>query len=390
MRRSSTRGSHVVLLALALASVPACGSVKGSDADGGGGDHCPVCDPNATCQGTQCVCNDGWTGPGETCTDVNECETNNGGCDPTATCTNTDGGRDCACRTGDFGDGLSCRAPWVLVGSFAGVDIDPEGFGGKAAGAAGKLLFGPEANGPGVPYLRAFDTTTHELSNPLALPPESQTDFCACGLGDAFLGVGDTLYMLGNHGDVYSVANNVWSTLAAYATPFMRGEAASAFDPMRHVVYLIGGRNSETSAVQLDVSTQVFSNVPGTVPFAVNEGKAWVFSGDHKLYVAGGSGTQRQMAIYDPTVVPDAASWTLAPDAPGTLRNLTGMGEFQGHIWVATEGALWLYDPPARTWRDMSIALPAGAKAATVVGSDSFVLCKVGTGLDIYQLNAIV
>ncbi len=41
-----------------------------------------------------------WTGSGLSCTDINECLTNNGGCHPSATCTNTQGSRTCTCKTG--------------------------------------------------------------------------------------------------------------------------------------------------------------------------------------------------------------------------------------------------------------------------------------------------
>lgn len=42
------------------------------------------------------------------CTDVNECLTNNGGCSANATCTNTVGGRTCSCNAGYTGDGVTC------------------------------------------------------------------------------------------------------------------------------------------------------------------------------------------------------------------------------------------------------------------------------------------
>ena len=46
------------------------------------------CDPMATCKNTNgsydCVCNEGFTGDGYDCTDINECLTNNGGCSANA------------------------------------------------------------------------------------------------------------------------------------------------------------------------------------------------------------------------------------------------------------------------------------------------------------------
>jgi hypothetical protein len=70
------------------------------------------CSPNAACTNTPgsrtCACNAGFTGDGVTCADVNECLTNNGGCDANAACTNTPGSRTCACTAGYAGNGLSC------------------------------------------------------------------------------------------------------------------------------------------------------------------------------------------------------------------------------------------------------------------------------------------
>ncbi|MBL8940529.1 MAG: hypothetical protein JNM69_38645 [Archangium sp.] len=67
---------------------------------------------NATCTNTPgsrtCACNAGYTGTGVTCSDVDECATNNGGCSANATCTNTPGSRTCACNSGYVGDGVTC------------------------------------------------------------------------------------------------------------------------------------------------------------------------------------------------------------------------------------------------------------------------------------------
>ena len=58
----------------------------------------------------------GYQGNGFSCTDVNECETNNGGCsmNPMVDCMNTAGSRQCgSCPSGFTGNGYTCT--WVGV-----------------------------------------------------------------------------------------------------------------------------------------------------------------------------------------------------------------------------------------------------------------------------------
>ena len=59
--------------------------------------------------GFSCTCGTGFVGTGsDSCEDVNECATANGGCDALTECTNTEGGRTCsACPSGYTGDGAS-------------------------------------------------------------------------------------------------------------------------------------------------------------------------------------------------------------------------------------------------------------------------------------------
>ncbi|XP_041357587.1 neurogenic locus Notch protein-like [Gigantopelta aegis] len=69
------------------------------------------CDMKANCNNTDgsytCVCHNGYSGDGKTCTDVNECTEQNP-CDMKANCNNTDGSYTCVCHNGYSGDGKTC------------------------------------------------------------------------------------------------------------------------------------------------------------------------------------------------------------------------------------------------------------------------------------------
>ncbi|HWP05358.1 MAG TPA: EGF domain-containing protein [Polyangiaceae bacterium] len=69
------------------------------------------CDAHATCEnqigGFKCTCDDGYTGTGSTCTDVDECAGTND-CDAHATCTNQTGSYQCECDDGYTGTGKQC------------------------------------------------------------------------------------------------------------------------------------------------------------------------------------------------------------------------------------------------------------------------------------------
>nr|XP_034988002.1 uromodulin isoform X3 [Zootoca vivipara] len=76
--------------------------------------RCSDCHPNATCEENgdlrQCICQDGFTGDGATCSDVDECSSHGlNHCHTLATCINGHGNYSCSCPEGYDGDGFHCE-----------------------------------------------------------------------------------------------------------------------------------------------------------------------------------------------------------------------------------------------------------------------------------------
>lgn len=97
------------------------------------------CKENAICnmELQQCQCKEGYEGPTDNCTDINECKLS-GYCDDSAICTNLPGTYNCTCKPGLYGDGHFCsrtpktcqividKNPSARSGSY---EIDPDGAG---------------------------------------------------------------------------------------------------------------------------------------------------------------------------------------------------------------------------------------------------------------------
>lgn len=86
---------------------------------------CGSCDAQAMCDmGTNlCACNDGYTGTGVTCADIDECGTATDNCDANARCTNTPGSFTCTCNSGYMGNGTTCTPVAGLVKAVETVQI---------------------------------------------------------------------------------------------------------------------------------------------------------------------------------------------------------------------------------------------------------------------------
>lgn len=383
------RGPFVFACVLIL--VAACGEVAPLPIDA-----TPTCDPacgaNATCSGTTCTCDTGWQGDGLTCTDVNECMTNNGGCDQNAACFNTEGGRNCGCNTGFVGDGVTCRRVWIPRGSAqirVGNVVTGQTNEVLAVAVGNRIFFAPEIGAPNDPnhFMRSFDVSASTFGGPHAIPPTDRRDFCACGYGEVFVSNGTDIFMFGNYGYRYRTGMDAWEEVTSYTQSQERGESAGAYERNSGVVFMIGGRGPLDTALKFTVSTSSFMLESGTLPFGIDSARAWAPAGGNVVYVAGGfaSDNSRQHLLRH---VPGTSTWTSLPDAPLSLGSLTGMGDWQGKLWVTTRTQMLLFDLATNTWRQ-PISLPGGFVAAVAAGDRTFALVQGGDTLEVQELMAI-
>jgi hypothetical protein len=371
-------------LLLGLAVAAACGDIPAStiDAAPDADLNCSSgCDPNATCNAGACVCDPGYEGPGQTCTDVNECSTANGGCHVDADCLNRPGTRECRCRPGFVGDGLSCLPVWELQDSYTGGEFAAP-FDGFAAAVGTSFYFtrdGQNAN----TLLYSYDT----VNGAFAVKPVTAVDeFCACGYGQAFVGGPNRLWMFGNDGWSYDPALDRWAIIPAYASSASRrGEAAGAIDPRTGRVYLVGGRPNETTASWANGSNNTYGDEPGVLPVGVSDASAWLVPEIDTLFVAGGRGTDgNQRRVYSHVL--GSSLWTELPQLPADAQQTRGMGTHRGRLWVASDEGVHFFDLATRVWT--SVGLPIGFQRAVSANGELWAITStIGSGrIDVYKL----
>lgn len=323
------------------------GTAGGSGGTGGAaGMACTGCDSNATCEASGCVCNEGFSGDGETCHEI-----------------------------------------WTLLGTLPATNGDPEGVGTVSVAAGSRLFFAPLANDPDLRFMRSFDVSTLLFSDPLALPPPvtGQSDFCWCGFTQTFVSNGVWLYLLGNRGERYDPVANSWTSVPSY-TAVRRGEAASAFDAISNVFLLIGGRGTESSAIRMALGTEVFSAELGTFPTPVDSAKAHTMPGALTTFVAGGD-ENNGVALLSHSTGTDV--WTRLADAPEGLGRLVAVGDYDDKLWAARrDGMFFFYDPATDTWDSDPVAAPAGFLSAENVAGGTYAVVQNGSDIDVYRLSS--
>jgi hypothetical protein len=280
------------------------------------------------------------------------------------------------------------------VGELPDVNLDPQGFGAKAAAVGDVIYFGPEANGE-TQFFGAFDTSpTGAGFFQLPLPPGTESDFCACGYTDVFVADHSSIYMLGNDGYRYDPSTNQWFPFPVYLM-YSRGEAAAAYDFTSRSIFLVGGRNTPFTTIRItipDFGAESIVLDPGRLPGVqgANSARAWVPTDGSLMYVAGGQ-THSGRALWSRGTAPGADQWTRLSDAPVDLGTPTGMGEhlFDGKIWlwVANQDSLYFYDRETNTWSERGLPAPEGMVLVVTANSGTYAFVQNVKGLEVYKLD---
>ncbi|MBN2802783.1 MAG: hypothetical protein JXR91_06790 [Deltaproteobacteria bacterium] len=242
-----------------------------------------ICDPNASCVEQKgelnCECNDGYTGDGISCDDIDECETDNGGCEQI--CINDEGASHCECNTNYIlsEDSLGCIPVCNQTGSHI---IDHVGGKVKDLIVEGDTAY--VLMGPGGLYL--FD-----VSDTSSMKFLGKTELFKAGKS-----------MIKDENYIYvadGIGGFVIVDVSDKSNPFVSGQIQTdgrAVDIVKNGNYvLVVNREglivsvdvtTPSSPVIMDTSTTTNGNYTGTLYYgAFDNNKLYVFDNSNALHI---------------------------------------------------------------------------------------------------------
>ena len=373
--------SLCVLLACGDVTDPNQGNVDAdvstsSDSGTGGGDAlvepdanpaCGTCSPFASCPVDTCVCNDGFTGDGEVCSDVNECLMNNGGCSANATCTNVSGGFWCGCTAGFFGDGFTCTPRWAPVYTDTGFNI---GYWNYTTGHNQSIYYADSGT-----FFREYNIPSGNI-----FAHATSNDFCGCGYTATPVSAGNYIYEFGNYGQRF---NGQWED-RSYPDP--RGDAG--FTVYNGLIFRVGGRtnNDERHLHTYNPTNNTWSATGALADYPWPSRFVGLGGWGNQIFgVAGDTPAgDNKMAVYSIA----NNTWTVLPDAPfGAYRPHVVI--WDNRMFVLGDSGVYVYDPATQAWSPNSFAIPAGMTNAKIVlaNANLYVVGDVGANVQISRLN---
>jgi hypothetical protein len=364
-------------------------------------DPCAVCDPNALCTlnggVATCTCQAGFEGDGRTCSDVNECATNNGGCNTNATCVNTPGGARCVCNTGYSGDGYMCTQIWQQVLDADGLDLTRYG---KVLGGGQRFFFGNVTATVSAQFFKSFDVTTTPpvmLANLAAepRPPQGMTSTCAdwsesngCyERSGPFVPVnnGSAFWYFGVNLQYFSATTLTrgWTTAPsadAAAWGSLRRDGASAA-AVGNAIYYIGGVSYPGGVQTWNDTVNIFNHpsftAAGTAAaYPLKIRYAATATANNKVYVFGGRtlvGSQEADTPKSNMFDPSRNAWSPLPDMPFGRYSYDPVfaPTYKGRIFLVdtnrSNSPLQVFNTQTNAW-ETGPALPATPNSAQTTG----------------------
>lgn len=378
----------VSLTALGCGDLVVPGTDGGGSSDDGGDVGCAIeCGEDATCAAdATCVCDTGYEGDGQSCTDINECDVNNGDCDVNATCVNDVGSSFCFCDANFAGDGTTCTEVWNLAGQLPGANVNPDNFGTIAVGHGSEVFFAPRTNTTANLFFRSFDLISGSFSDPLPLPPTLPGDFCACGLGESLASDGQDLYLLGNNGNRYSPQDRRWLGFPTYGPESERGEAAVTHDTASDSLLIFGGRDNVFGALRLGLGDGNVQDEPGVPPIALQNHVAFTIPNIGVSFIAvPGDGASPTQLLSHLTAT---KQWQTHSPAPAALSRPIGIGVLgDNRVWVAdSSDTIFFYDPMLDSWATTTVLAPSDAEVIMQVQQDIVAITQAGPNTQIWRL----
>jgi hypothetical protein len=320
---------------------------------------CDRCSDNADCvdlgERQECRCKPGYTGDGESCENINECEFD-GACHPKAECEDLEGSVRCSCTQGFVGDGLQCREGVIYFSNGAGTGSIPQ------------------------PFFKSYDVFTGEVRDEASMSPGSN-DFCSCGYYSPTINSANgVMYYFANYGQTF---DGSWHPVL-YPNAKRRGEYGSAVIDGK--IYFVGGRGSEgntTDSVDFfDTRTQSWSQDGAVRAYGWLVDYPAVGAANGLLHVVGGEvpagvfGTR--FSIYNP----NTNTWSAQNHAPFTLNNARGVG-FNNNFYVINGISVWRYNGN-NTWSTLQNTPSTNAKPA-VAGNNLYIVGDMGSDVVIHR-----
>lgn len=329
---------------------------------------CDSCSNNATCINEVCQCKQGFQGNGNTCLNVNECATNNGGCDPDGICDDQIGTFSCRCPEQFYGDGFTCTAFWLPIFSDSNLKLE---YWSYITGHNNSVFYGDASN-----FFREYSLQSGQVSDRPA-----SSDFTGAGFTGTPVSVGGSIFEFGNDGQRYD--GTAWTDVA-YPEP--RGEAG--FIGYGGLLYRVGGRKNDnvdqSHLHAFDPVNLAWSTTGDLADYPWPSRFVGLGAWNEQIFGVGGATSlgNNKMAVY--SIADD--SWSILPNAPFEVYR-PSVVMWDSRMFVLADSLVHVFDPASGAWSPNFIPVPLEMANAKIVSASGSLLIIGDRGSDVQILE---